>query len=103
MEFESVFPTSSASVAANQKIATALASEIFSIRAAVSGLDSEVLYETASFVHRQYITCLIHLVQDVENWKKYVTSVEHSFRKTRGPSEFSIHLISQPRRVCSNA
>ena len=103
IEFESVFPTSSTRVAANQKMATAWSSDIFCTRIVVSGASSRELYGWAWFVQMQYMRCLIHLDHDVENCIKYATSVEQSFRKTSGPSEVAMHWINQLMSVWSRA
>ncbi len=103
IEFKSIFPISSARVAATQNIATAFESERFCTSILVSGAFSRASYGSASFAQRQYMRCFRHLVQEVENWRKYVTNVEHSFRTTRGPSEVSMHWMSQQMRVLSNA
>jgi hypothetical protein len=103
IEFESIFPTSSTRVAANQKTATALSSDIFCARIDVSGASSRELYGWAWWVQMQYMRCLIHLIHDIENCTKYATNVEQSFRSTSGPSEVSMHWINQLMSVWSRA
>jgi hypothetical protein len=103
IKLESVLPTSSTRVDANQNITIAWLSGIFCIIVCISGALSRDSYGAADLMYTQYMRCFTQFFQDEENWKKYATRVEQSFLMTSGPSESSTHRISQSRRVQSSA
>lgn len=99
MFLESVFPTSSTKVAANQRAAIVLSTVKERTSSAVDGPSSADSTGTNCPRARHKMRCRTHPSHDDENCKKYTTSVEVSFRTTSDPVDSSKHLFSQVTSV----